>query len=336
MQSTDRQTSKHVRDPRDAEYVARAAWLHFVGGLTQSEVARRLNVPTTRAHRYIARAQSEGLVRVFVDVSSAECVALETQLMDRFGLDFCRIAMDVPEAGALPLRALSAIGGDYLMQAVTSRNHDVIGIGHGRTIAAAVDAMGRIDGTGLRFVSLLGGLTRSYSANPYDVIHRLAYKTAADAYLMPAPLYANTPHDREVLLAQTGIAATIRMMDEASLIIAGIGQIESTGEAASVVSLGGPEAVATLYKAGARAEILGQFIDRNGQILATAHDARVMAAPLESLRKKYVVAIAGGAEKTSAIGAALRSGLLTGLIIDEGTARALVETDKPGIRLAVQ
>ena len=56
----------------EAELAARAAWLHFVGGLTQSEVAKRLELPTTRAHRYIARAQSDGLVRVFVDRADRE------------------------------------------------------------------------------------------------------------------------------------------------------------------------------------------------------------------------------------------------------------------------
>ena len=150
--------------------VARAAWLHFVGGLTQSEVAKRLHVPQTRAHRYIARAQSEGLVRVFVDATASDCVALEMALMETYGLTLCRVAMDAPEAGPLPLRALSAAGGDYLMQVVASGAHETIGVGHGRTITAAVDAMGRVAAPNVRFVSMLGGLTRSYAANPYDVI----------------------------------------------------------------------------------------------------------------------------------------------------------------------
>ena len=74
---------------------ARAAWLHFVGGLTQSEVAKRLDVPPTRAHRYIARAQADGLVRVFVDVSSSECVTYENALIEAYGLTTCRVAMEV-------------------------------------------------------------------------------------------------------------------------------------------------------------------------------------------------------------------------------------------------
>ncbi|WP_205944433.1 sugar-binding transcriptional regulator [Pelagibius litoralis] len=309
----------------EAEMAARAAWLHFVGGLTQSEVAKRLNVPNTRAHRYIARAQSEGLVRVFVDIESADCVALETQLMAAYGLSVCRVAMEAPESGPLPLRALSAIGGDYLMQTVAAGAHEVIGVGHGRTIAASVDAMGRTPGENIRFVSMLGGLTRSYAANPYDVIHNLARKTKAEAYLMPAPLFANSAEDKQVMMGQSGLAATMDLIAKASLVVVGIGDMDSSGGGASADALDGPDAIAELSRLGAAAEILGQFLTAEGTILATPYDRRVMAPALESLRGREVVAIAGGESKVDAIRAALRSEMLTGLIIDEATARRLVE-----------
>ena len=309
----------------EAELAARAAWLHFVGGLTQSEVAKRLELPTTRAHRYIARAQSDGLVRVFVDVESADCIALETRLAQEYGLGMCRVAVDVPETGPLPLRALSAVGGDFLMQAVSSGAHHVIGVGHGRTIAASVDAMGRASGEDIRFVSMLGGLTRSYAANPYDVIHRLAQKTSAEAYLMPAPLFANSAEDKRVMMAQKGLTATMELIGQATLVIVGIGVVDTAGGGASSAGLDGPEAIAALRKNGARAEILGQFIAADGAVMSTPYDDRVIAPGLEQLRGREITAIAGGLGKLEAIRAALKSGLLTGLIIDEVTARSLVD-----------
>lgn len=318
-------SSTTSRSASDTELAARAAWLHFVAGVTQSEIAKRLELPNTRVHRYIARAQSEGLVRIFVDVESADCVMLENQLMATYGLRMCRVAMDALETDPLPLRALSAIGGDYLMRVATSGSHSVIGVGNGRTIAASVEAMGRVTARDVRFVSMLGGLTRSFAANPYDVIHQLAKRTGAEAYLMPAPLFADSAEVKQVLLGQSALAATTALMDEASLVIVGIGGLDVLAGSASSSALEGPEAVTALLAAGARAEILGQFLDADGRILETPHDDRVMAAGLESLRGRDVVAIAGGAPKTDAIKAALKSGLLTGLIVDEATARRLVE-----------
>ena len=45
----------------------RAAWLHYVGGLTQAAVAKRLGLPSVKTHRLIARAVAEGAVKVTID-----------------------------------------------------------------------------------------------------------------------------------------------------------------------------------------------------------------------------------------------------------------------------
>lgn len=321
------QPTDTTKSARDTSLAARAAWLHFVGGLTQSEVARLLNVPTTRAHRYIARAQSEGLVRVFVDVEAADCMVLERKLVETYGLSMCRVAMDVPDSGPLPLRTLGAVGSDYIMQVIASDDYRTIGIGHGRTLAAAVAAIPRVSAGNVRFVSVLGGLTRTGAANPYDVIHILAARTGAEAYLMPAPLFADTAEGRAVMMRQGALSVTMGLIAEASLVIVGIGNLSPSGGGTPATALHGVEEAASLYAAGARAEILGQFLDADGVPLATPYDDRVMAPPLETLRGREVVAIAGGTSKVEAIRTALQSGLLTGLIIDEATARALVDKD---------
>ena len=49
---------------------------------------------------------------------------------------------------------------------VEDGRHRMIGMGHGRTLAAAVDLMPSVQARGTRFVSLLGGLTRRFAASP--------------------------------------------------------------------------------------------------------------------------------------------------------------------------
>ncbi|SMX42035.1 Transcriptional regulator LsrR [Maliponia aquimaris] len=306
----------------ETDMTARAAWLHFVGGLTQGEVARRLGVPPTRAHRYIARAQALGLVQISVTATESGCIALEERLRSRFGLDFCRVAMDVPEPQALPLRALAAAGSVWLRDTLARGDHAVIGIGQGRTLAAVVDALGRTDPPDARFVSLLGGLTRSFAANPYDVIHALAMRTGADAWLMPAPLFADSEEDKRVMRSQAILRGVFNRMAQASLAVIGIGDLHGGFGAVSAMH-DGAALMARIRAEGAQAEILGQFLDAQGRILPTPLDARVMAMPLADLAARKVVAIAGGAEKHNAIRATLRSGLLSGLILDETTARVL-------------
>ena len=153
----------------DDTLAVRAAWLHYAGGLTQSDVARRLGIPSVKAHRLIARAVADGVVKVTIDGDIVECVELEARLAERFGLQYCEVAPDLGEEG-LPLRALGHAGAGYLKREIEHGDHAVIGLGHGRTLSAAVQYMPRTNAKDIRFVSLLGGLTRNYGANPYDVM----------------------------------------------------------------------------------------------------------------------------------------------------------------------
>lgn len=306
----------------DDSLAIRAAWLHFVGGLTQAAVAKRLGLTSVKVHRLIARAAAGGAVKVSIDGAIAECVALEAGLAARFRLGHCEVAPDLGEQG-LPLRSLGAAGAGYLAREVRRGAHRVIGLGHGRTLSAAVQQLPRLDAKGLQFVSLLGGLTRNYTANPHDVMHRLAKQTGARAYVMPVPFFANSAEDREVLLAQRGVADIFDMARKASLKLVGIGKVEPD---AQLVASGMIEAgeIAEVSADGGVGEILGHFFDASGKILKTTLTARTLSVAFDASVPGMTVAIAGGPEKIDAIRAVLKSGRLSGLITDERTAKALL------------
>lgn len=308
-------------DP-EISLAVRAAWLHYVGGLTQAAVAKRLGVPSVKAHRLIARAVDAGMVKVTVDGPMVDCVKLEDELCRRFGLGHAEVAPDLGEEG-LPLRALGVAGANFLRREIEQGGHGVIGLGHGRTLAAAVAALPRFSAGAVRFVSLLGGLTRNYAANPHDVMHNLAAKTGAQAFVLPVPFFANSAEDRAVLLAQPGVQDIFDMSRAAPLKVVGIGTAD---ESAQLVASGmiEPEEIAEINAAGGVGEMLGNFFDARGRVLETALTARLLAVDLDGPSKTRIVAIAGAVAKAPAIRAVLESGRLTGLITDEPTARALL------------
>ena len=151
----------------EAALAARAAWLHFAGGLTQGEVAELLGVQSTKAHRLIAKARSEGLIRVFVEGPISGCIELEEKLKAMFGLQLCEVVPNIDE-GPLPLKTLGMAGARYIRNLIEGGRHKLIGTGHGRTLAAAVDLMPSVAAKNTKFVSLLGGLTRRFAASPFD------------------------------------------------------------------------------------------------------------------------------------------------------------------------
>ena len=314
-------TERREEGDDERALAARAAWLYHAGGLTQAAVARALGVNDVKAHRLLARAVRDGTVRVLVEGPIGGCIALEDGLRARFGLGTCRVVPQLGEAG-LPLRTIGQAGAAFLRAALESTRDAVVGVGHGRSLAACVQYLPRIAAPGLRLVSLLGGLPRLRTANPYEMIHLFAERTGADAWLVPVPFFANLAAERAVLTAQRGVSEAFALAREASLCLVGI------GEAADGAFLRLSDAVtqadmAALHAAGAVGEMLGRYFDVSGRLVRTELHARVVAAPLETLNG--LTAIAGGPAKRTAILAVLRSGLLDGLITDDATARFLLE-----------
>ena len=199
----------------------------------------------------------------------------------------------------------------------------LIGVGHGRTLAASVEYLPRTTATDVRFVSLLGGLTRKFAANPHDVIHRLTERTGAQAYVMPVPFFANTVEDREVLLGQRGVSEVFDLARRANLMFVGIGTAERE---ASLVATGmiEPSEIDDVKRDGGAGELLGHFFDDKGRPVETALSERMLALSRDQLKQCRIVAVAGGKVKVRAVKAVLESRYLSGLITDERTAHALV------------
>src|SRR5689334_14552782 len=122
----------------EASLAARAAWLSYVGGFTQEEIADRLSVSRIKANRLIALAQRRGIVRVFIEGAPESCVALEDWLTERYELRFCTV---VPDLGHndLPLAALGVAGARFLHDTIERGEVRLVGVGHGRTLASMVE-----------------------------------------------------------------------------------------------------------------------------------------------------------------------------------------------------
>ncbi len=306
----------------DVELATRAAWLYYEAALTQAEISQKLRVPPAKVQRLIARARAEGLVRIIIEGDLAGCFLLERDLSRQFKLEFCRVVPALPSGGNL-FSALGRAAAPYLHDALNARKHKIIGVGHGRTLAATVDHLARDSFPGLTIVSVLGGVPRRIAANPFDVVQALAEKTTASAYLLPVPFFANTKQDRAVLLAQRGVPEAFKVGETASLFVVGIGEVSETSflcESGMIL----PEEIAMARRDGAMAEVLGSFYDGDGQRIATTLHDRVIALPPEAMRGRDALGIAGGIEKAAAIHAMLKSRLLTALVTDERTAQAII------------
>ncbi|SDJ53041.1 sugar-binding domain-containing protein [Aliiruegeria lutimaris] len=294
-----------------------------------SEVNECLSI----AHRIIVMHKGKISAEFGPDATKEQIMAasgevdLQQHLSETFGLEYCEVVSDLyPDE--LPLGPLGLAGGAFISGQIAQNPNLVIGAGHGRTLLACVENLPPPrPAPNLRLVSLMGGLTRNADANPHEIVHRMAGITGAKAEAMPVPFMANSAADRSVLLQQREVARAYELAGKSDLVIAGIG---TTVPEAELVTTGmmEPAEMKAIADAGGVGETLGHFFDADGNPIATDVTARILTLPLDILRTRRIVAIAGGRVKVDAIRAVLESGLLSGLIIDEHTARTIVDVDR--------
>ena len=255
-------------------------------------------------------------------------VDLRQQLTQAYGLDMCEVVSDL-HRDDLPLEALGAAGSAFPSTEIGQAQAMRIGVSHGRTLLACVENIAAPPSPGVEVVALMGGLTQSFHANPHEIAIRLAERTGGKAIVMQAPFIANSVADRVVLLGQKDVAAAYELGKACDLIIVGIGAAVAQAELVTtgMIELADME---TIARAGGVGEMLGHFFDAGGQPVETELTRRIVTLPLDQLQNRRIVAVAGGAVKIEAIKAVLESGLLSGLITDEHTARAIGDLVRAG------
>lgn len=316
------------RDDWTTYLAIRAAWMSFVGGCTQGDIAARLGVSPAKVHRLIAHAQRNGYIRFQIEGRPLECLELEESLARVFSLNNCIVAPDISLRTAgeeAAIRSVGAAAGNLLAGMLGTGDIAQIGVGMGRTLKAAVMAMPRIAREDLAIVSISGSLTRKLSANPYDVVQHMVERTGGEGYYLPVPYLAATVAEKEMFLNQPSVQELLVRARRSDTFVIGIGSLEDEGH---LVRMGliSPEEQVALRAAGAVGDLMGRFININGAVVPANLGEQAVGLPFEDVQGARVLALAGGISKSAATLSALRTGVITDLVIDEALARNLAET----------
>lgn len=310
------------QDTSRLDDAARAGWLYFIAGNTQDEIARKLNVSRQTAQRLVSLAVSEKLVTFRLQHPIAACMELAERMLDRFGLGHCEVSPSDPAADA-SLAGVAGLAAAFLESRLRNGRHMIVGLGTGRAMRAAVDQMPRMTCPNHQLVSMVGNIAPDGSATFFDVLSKLADLTQSRHYPMPLPVFCASEEERVQLLALEPVRKVHALADQADLVMVGLGQMSRTAPMFRDGFISNDE-LFQLMRHGAVGEIASWVFDGDGAILDAVTNRRTTSVRVRPGADHPVVAVATGGEKVEAIRAALRGGLINGLITDERTAAALL------------
>ena len=305
-----------------SDIAVKTAWLYYVEGMTQEQIAERLGVNRVKVMRTLAACTADGVVVTSINAQTSRQVELERALETRWGLD-AAVVVPTPSGEEHLEKSIGHAVALYLGEEM--QDGMTLAIGGGATLHASLGFMARRALKDASVVALVGSLPHSQWINPSIVAAKVADIFGVDSYQITAPVVVNDPALRDLLWKQPELTDVRNRAAAADIALLTVGEMSPT---ATVFRYGivPQEAMRDLGRKGAVANMLCYFIDADGGLVDHAVNDRVMAIDLDVVSAvPNVVLAAGGPQKVAPIRAALKAVQANVLITDNETAAALTK-----------
>ncbi len=308
----------------DPNLLIEVARLYYEQQLTQSEIGRQINVSRSTVSRLLQEARDLGIVTITIDYNVARDRSLEQQLQKWFDLKDVRVLRSYGRTNEVVRKEMGQLAARLLEQGVM--DDSVLGISYGRSIAETVAQVNPSPRRNLTVIPIIGALG---SDNPLiegiDLARELASKFDAKYRYLHAPLMVEDPRTRELLLQEPSVQDVLAMGAKADCVIIGIGALQSRSSGLIWSGYVNRKELAWLQNIGAVGHTCAQFFDVDGNLLDIEINHRSISIGLETLRDiSNVIAIAGTADKATAILGALHGGYIDILVTDDQAAEAVL------------
>ncbi len=305
-----------------AQIRARVAWLYFIGGLTQQEIADQLGLTRLRINKILGQVRTDGSVFIDIRLPMADCIEAEQRLKERYGLDEATVVPALPDE-AEQQRVIGEAAGAVLDRLLEDGMG--LGVGWGKTLAAGLKRITARPMPRSWVTSVMGGLTRGSGSSTFEVATGYARAISAECYYLAAPLYFPTPESLTMLLSHHGISETMRRARTVDVALLSCGDMTTRSLLVQTQTVA--ENLESLRAAGAVGDLLGVFLDADGRPVEHALNERVLSlAPQELTSVRYSILASGGLYKVPIVRAILRAGYVKRFVTDERCAAALLES----------
>ncbi len=304
----------------------RIAWMYYVEGLTQNEIADKLGIGRVTVVRNINEAVKQRDVKIWITGHIAECLDLEAELKKRFGFVDAMVVPE-PSTPANTHKVIGTAAGMYVTDQLT--DHFCLGVGWGATLYESLQTLSPRELTDVDVVSLLGGVVQAKRFNPAEFAWQVANTIGANCYLLTAPAIVDSPMTRQALIERCGLDEVIKHADTMDMALLSVGTLSPQSTSFRFGMLSESDRL-SLIKQGAVGDFLFNFYDQNGKLVKHPINERVMSLPLEKLKRvPKRVMISGGLDKVDALLGAYKLVNYNVLITSESTAQAMLDRTAP-------
>ncbi|MHC2184722.1 sugar-binding transcriptional regulator [Rathayibacter agropyri] len=316
----------HATHPDKTRDALRAAQLYYMQDLTMDAIAHELHTSRSSVSRLLSHARATGLVDIQIRSPLDRASALSAEVRAHF--DITAHIVPVPdhtsEIDRLERVALSAAR--ILGQFIDSNM--IVGIAWGSTMSAISRHLIAKETHNTQIVQLNGaGNTETTGINySSEILRRFGDAYAAKVQQFPVPAFFDDPTTKQAVWRERSTRRVLELQQRMDVALFGLGS--PFAAVPSKVYIGGylePTDFTSLSASGVVGDVATVFYRSDGSWDDIPMNERASGPDLSTVgRASRRICVVSGASKLPGLRGALAAGLITDLILDEGTARALI------------
>lgn len=308
------------------EDMYRAATHYYVQGEKMESIARDMGVSRSTVSRLLSEAREQGVVRITI----ADDLGSRSPLVDGLARAFGVRVHLVPGRATAPL----ATRMDQVAQRAASllaeivADHQIIGVAWGVTIANLSRHLPRRPLVDSVVVQMNGGANPRSSGVPYigEILQSIGDAFDSEVILFPVPAFFDFVETKRAMWRERSVQYVLALQQRLDVAVFGVGSL--SGSIPSHVYAAGYLDDAERNRLSADrvvGDICTVLLREDGTYADIAANQRATGlTPAELARVPRRICVASDPLRARAILGALRAGVATDLVIDEQTARTIV------------
>lgn len=316
----------------------KAAYLYYLQGKNQNEIAEMLSVSVPTVSRLIKKAVKDKIVEFVITDPFLACIELGEKLKKIFNLKDVVIApsplLEQSDQSSLDseanMKKLVALEGARYIQRIIKEN-DVLGVSWGKTMYYLIHYLNPCQKINAAFVTLHGSVSSiEHEQDVRTLVSRMAMNFGGRNYSILTEGLVSSGGLARSIRSERNIKRVLQMYEQLTISLSGIGSFYPIVSSALSKSeyLSGRE-MENLKREDVRGDIVLRFINKEGKECCTDLKDRTLGINLEQFKNiETKITVAAGRHKTHAVLAGLKGKLIDVLITDYYLGKTILDTYK--------
>lgn len=313
---------------KELQEMIQVARMYYNDGMTQDKIAKEFGISRSSISILLTEAKKHGIIQIKVRDPMANNEELSKKMESYFGLKQCIVVPGGKYKDKILLQMLALQAAKFMSDRMSS--HTFVGISWGSSCYEFIRAFPEdTELCDINVVPLIGGsplLTQEFQLN--ESVRNFAEKLRGIPTLIYSPGMVDTLEDKNRILGSAYMQSVLEKWANLDVAIVGIGQPPQNYDELNMEYVGNnmlgivnenPD-IPVGDLCARRYNIKGEFIHCN-------YNDRLIGIDENGLKNaKKVMAVAMGSQKIFSIIGALNTSLLDYLVVDEMTAKNILET----------